>query len=100
MVCLVYNLFLIYLIIVSVIQWAKKTGDYAVLSHPDLCVLALTYMLHEQGRKAKEMAVEKKEPDQASGLAIHCQTWKLTMHDSRVLKVRRTMEQYLLQKSC
>ncbi|KAF8238926.1 hypothetical protein L208DRAFT_1239580 [Tricholoma matsutake] len=69
-----------------VIQWAKKTGDYAVLSHPDLCVLALTYMLHEQGRKAKEMAVEKKEPDQASGLAIHCQTWKLTMHDSRVLK--------------
>jgi RNA-binding protein NOB1 len=29
----------------SVIQWAKKTGDYSVLSHADLCVLALTYML-------------------------------------------------------
>ncbi|KJA29838.1 hypothetical protein HYPSUDRAFT_31838 [Hypholoma sublateritium FD-334 SS-4] len=31
-----------------VIQWAKKTGDYSVLSHPDLCVLALTYLLKEE----------------------------------------------------
>ncbi|PFH51284.1 hypothetical protein AMATHDRAFT_47177 [Amanita thiersii Skay4041] len=31
-----------------VIQWAKKTGDYNVLSHSDLCVLALTYSLHEE----------------------------------------------------
>ncbi|KAG5654622.1 hypothetical protein H0H81_011597 [Sphagnurus paluster] len=37
-----------------VIQWAKKTGDYSVLSHPDLCVLALTYALHEEAKKAKE----------------------------------------------
>jgi RNA-binding protein NOB1 len=37
-----------------VIQWAKKTGDYSVLSHPDLCVLALTYMLNEEDKKAKE----------------------------------------------
>ncbi|KIY49450.1 hypothetical protein FISHEDRAFT_41556 [Fistulina hepatica ATCC 64428] len=34
--------------IAHVIQWAKKTGDYAVLSHADICVLALTYALHEQ----------------------------------------------------
>lgn len=27
------------------IQFAKRTGDYSVLSHADLCVLALTYML-------------------------------------------------------
>lgn len=33
-----------------VIQWAKKTGDYSVLSHPDLCILALTYALHEEER--------------------------------------------------
>ncbi|KAJ7228411.1 Nin one binding Zn-ribbon like-domain-containing protein [Mycena pura] len=32
----------------TVIRWAKKTGDYAVLSHPDLCVLALTYSIHER----------------------------------------------------
>ncbi|KAI0053729.1 hypothetical protein FA95DRAFT_1481220 [Auriscalpium vulgare] len=34
-----------------VIQFAKKTGDYSVLSHPDLCVLALTYALNEQEKK-------------------------------------------------
>jgi RNA-binding protein NOB1 len=37
-----------------VIQWAKKTGDYSVLSHPDLCVLALTYLLSEEDKKLKE----------------------------------------------
>ncbi|KAG6817854.1 hypothetical protein H0H87_001686 [Tephrocybe sp. NHM501043] len=37
-----------------VIQWAKKTGDYSVLSHPDLCVLALTYALHEEAKKPTE----------------------------------------------
>ncbi|KIL70250.1 hypothetical protein M378DRAFT_156329 [Amanita muscaria Koide BX008] len=36
-----------------VIQCSKKTGDYSVLSHPDLCVLALTYMLHK-GEKLTE----------------------------------------------
>jgi rRNA maturation endonuclease Nob1 len=35
-----------------VIQGAKKTGDYAVLSHPDLCVLALTYSLHKREEAA------------------------------------------------
>jgi RNA-binding protein NOB1 len=71
MVCSIHSLCVIWLIIASVIQWAKKTGDYTVLSHPDLCVLALTYMLHEQGKKAKEMVVEEKKSDQASVLAIH-----------------------------
>ncbi|KAF8165550.1 Nin one binding Zn-ribbon like-domain-containing protein [Crassisporium funariophilum] len=42
-----------------VIQWAKKTGDYAVLSHPDLCVIALTHTLHEEDKKAKEKAKEE-----------------------------------------
>ncbi|KAJ7167504.1 Nin one binding Zn-ribbon like-domain-containing protein [Mycena filopes] len=44
----------------TVIQWAKKTGDYAVLSHPDLCVLALTYSLHqrEKAREARFSDVE------------------------------------------
>lgn len=34
-----------------VIQWAKKTGDYSVLSHADLCVLALTYALDQEYKK-------------------------------------------------
>ncbi|KAF8812233.1 hypothetical protein BYT27DRAFT_7182666 [Phlegmacium glaucopus] len=37
-----------------VIQWSKKTGDYSVLSHPDLCVLALTFSLHEEDKKENE----------------------------------------------
>ncbi|KAJ3793096.1 Nin one binding Zn-ribbon like-domain-containing protein [Lentinula aff. detonsa] len=38
----------------SVIQWAKKTGDYSVLSNPDLSVLALTHTLQEKAKKDKE----------------------------------------------
>ncbi|KAF9268210.1 hypothetical protein L218DRAFT_918632 [Marasmius fiardii PR-910] len=40
--------------IASVIQWAKKTGDYSVLSHPDICVLALTQTLHEEAQAGKD----------------------------------------------
>ncbi|KAF7332261.1 20S-pre-rRNA D-site endonuclease NOB1 [Mycena kentingensis (nom. inval.)] len=40
----------------AVVQTAKKTGDYAVLSHPDLCVLALTYSLHHREKKKREHA--------------------------------------------
>ncbi|KAG6903419.1 hypothetical protein C0995_005442 [Termitomyces sp. Mi166 len=40
------------------IQWAKKTGDYSVLSHADLCVLALTYALHEEAKKSAQQNVE------------------------------------------
>lgn len=38
-----------------VIQFSKKTGDYSVLSHADLCVLALTYGLD---KKEKELAAK------------------------------------------
>ncbi|KAI0068592.1 hypothetical protein BV25DRAFT_1903994 [Artomyces pyxidatus] len=45
-----------------VIQFAKKTGDYSVLSHPDLCVLALTYALDQQEKKlASQVSDEKPE---------------------------------------
>jgi RNA-binding protein NOB1 len=37
----------------KVIAAAKKTGDYSVLSRPDLCVLALTYNAHEDESKRK-----------------------------------------------
>ncbi|KAJ7241909.1 Nin one binding Zn-ribbon like-domain-containing protein [Mycena haematopus] len=49
----------------AVIAGAKKTGDYAVLSHPDLCILALTYSLHQREKAAAEkLAGESaKKPD-------------------------------------
>ncbi|KAI0089072.1 Nin one binding Zn-ribbon like-domain-containing protein [Irpex rosettiformis] len=42
-----------------VIQFAKKTGDYSVLSTADLCVLALTYALEQ-----KEINEEEKNVSQ------------------------------------
>ncbi|KAG2155008.1 Nin one binding Zn-ribbon like-domain-containing protein [Suillus bovinus] len=44
-----------------VVQFAKKTGDYAVLSHADICVLALTHSLH-----VREQASSENDPKEAS----------------------------------
>lgn len=33
---------------------AKKTGDYSVLSHSDICVVALTYELDSQEKEKSE----------------------------------------------
>ena len=33
---------------------AKKTGDYSVLSHTDICVVALTYELDLQEKEKSE----------------------------------------------
>ncbi|THV08300.1 hypothetical protein K435DRAFT_832826 [Dendrothele bispora CBS 962.96] len=52
--------------LVAVIQYAKKTGDYAVLSHPDLCVLALTHTLHMQAQKTKDSVDQNGEAKQTS----------------------------------
>jgi RNA-binding protein NOB1 len=41
-----------------VIQFAKRTGDYSVLSHADLSVLALTYDLHIQAKAELEQQVD------------------------------------------
>ena len=38
------------------IQFAKKTGDYSVLSHADLCVIALTLSIDR-----REKTIESKE---------------------------------------
>ncbi|TDL29818.1 hypothetical protein BD410DRAFT_709650 [Rickenella mellea] len=43
--------------LVHVTQFAKKTGDYSVLSHADLCVLALTYAL-DLKEKAEKLRVQ------------------------------------------
>lgn len=36
---------------ISAIAVAKKTGDYSVLSHADICVVALTYELDSEEEK-------------------------------------------------
>ena len=45
------------------IQWAKKTGDYSVLSHADLCVLALTYELDQEQKALVDESRPTGEPD-------------------------------------
>src|SRR5882724_9042707 len=42
------------LVLLLVIEFAKKTGDYAVLSSTDLCVLALTYAVAEEAKLLQE----------------------------------------------
>jgi len=42
-----------------VIQFAKKTGDYSVLSHADLCVIALTYSLDKKEKESEVKAVSE-----------------------------------------
>ncbi|KAH8118468.1 Nin one binding Zn-ribbon like-domain-containing protein [Phellopilus nigrolimitatus] len=54
-----------------VIQFAKKTGDYSVLSHADLCVLALTLALdtQEKAEKATQDAETALKENGAEGAA-------------------------------
>lgn len=40
-----------HLLVIIVIQFTKKTGDYSALSHADICVLALTYALDKAERE-------------------------------------------------
>lgn len=49
------------LIALLVIQYAKKTGDYSVLSAPDLAVLALTYALQQQDKAAQEKQAQDEQ---------------------------------------
>ena len=42
---------------------AKKTGDYSVLSNADLSVLALTYLLHLEGKAEELRMASQPQPD-------------------------------------
>lgn len=44
------------------IQSAKKTGDYSVLSYSDLCVLALTYMLDLEDKRQSRVQMAGANP--------------------------------------
>ncbi|KAF8551480.1 hypothetical protein OG21DRAFT_1417902 [Imleria badia] len=46
----------------QVIQFAKKTGDYAVLSHADICVLALTHTLQLEENAVLEKQKQEEVP--------------------------------------
>ncbi|KAL1740432.1 Nin one binding Zn-ribbon like-domain-containing protein [Schizophyllum fasciatum] len=58
----------------EVIKWAKKTGDYSVLSQADLCVIALTYALHQE---------EKKKAEAKARLIRHLTSISNRLHDPR-----------------
>ncbi|KAH0839844.1 Nin one binding Zn-ribbon like-domain-containing protein [Lanmaoa asiatica] len=52
----------------QVIQLAKKTGDYAVLSHADICVLALTHTLQlEENALLEKQKEEIRSNDPGNG---------------------------------
>ena len=64
---------------ISAIVVAKKTGDYSILSHTDLCVVALTYELDAEEK-------EKSEDSQVSiiGLILGiCAEWRTGRTGSR-----------------
>ncbi|GJE84353.1 Nin one binding Zn-ribbon like-domain-containing protein [Phanerochaete sordida] len=52
-----------------VIQFAKKTGDYSVLSTPDLAVLALTYMLEQKAKAEAEASSSPQQQDNVPAAA-------------------------------
>jgi RNA-binding protein NOB1 len=52
---------------ISVIEHSKKTGDYAVLSHADLCVLALTYALDAEEKAQVRTTNTDSLPTKARG---------------------------------
>lgn len=56
----------------TVIQFAKKTGDYAVLSHTDICVLALTHtlQLEENARLEKQKLEVNRQLSSSFGHAL------------------------------
>lgn len=54
----------------EVVAFSKKTGDYAVLSKADLCVLALTWGLHQQ----HEQMLENQRGAQESQSAVTGET--------------------------
>lgn len=62
------------------IQFAKKTGDYSVLSHADLSVLALTYALDMKERAVKEKAQE------AVCIYVLCSVMYVLMPSSRKMR--------------
>jgi len=57
-ICQLSNNISLFLSFCVVIQFAKKTGDYSVLSHADLSVLALTYNLHIQAEVEMRISQE------------------------------------------
>ena len=58
------------------IQWSKKTGDYSVLSHADICVLALTHTLHEEAKQHKD---ELKSSEEAGAKNANIREFVLTI---------------------
>ncbi|KAL1735893.1 Nin one binding Zn-ribbon like-domain-containing protein [Schizophyllum commune] len=68
----------------EVIKWAKKTGDYSVLSQADLCVIALTYALQQEEKKKAEAKRDESDPREPTNPD---DTIKETLEDTEPLDV-------------
>lgn len=78
----------------TVIEGAKKTGDYSVLSHADLCVLALTYALD----LAEKQETEKLAASQVSVRLLRCWSWVCS--DGSVSKAKTTFTARMERLRC
>ncbi|KIK67798.1 hypothetical protein GYMLUDRAFT_190553 [Collybiopsis luxurians FD-317 M1] len=74
----------------AVIQWAKKTGDYAVLSSPDLSVLALTHTLHERAKSDKEKEASLEESLNDLDIKDPAEAIETAMEDENPLEAEDT----------
>ncbi|KAL1662350.1 Nin one binding Zn-ribbon like-domain-containing protein [Schizophyllum commune] len=73
--------------IAEVIKWAKKTGDYSVLSQADLCVIALTYALQQEEEKKAEVKVRLRDESDPREPTNPDDTIKETLEDTEPLDV-------------
>ncbi|KAL1680757.1 Nin one binding Zn-ribbon like-domain-containing protein [Schizophyllum commune] len=71
----------------EVIKWAKKTGDYSVLSQADLCVIALTYALQQEEKKKAEAKVRLRDESDPREPTNPDDTIKETLEDTEPLDV-------------
>ncbi|TFK22325.1 hypothetical protein FA15DRAFT_695776 [Coprinopsis marcescibilis] len=80
----------------NVIQWSKKTGDYSVLSHADICVLALTHTLHEEAKQRKvagESGEEIASTSETNGISASDSASQQTDTEGDATKLAEALEQ-------
>ncbi|EKM59312.1 uncharacterized protein PHACADRAFT_205515 [Phanerochaete carnosa HHB-10118-sp] len=74
-----------------IVQFAKKTGDYSVLSTADLCVLALTYSLEQKAKEEAEAFGSIPQQDNVPSAAEASSN--LRSAESQVESVSQTIEE-------
>ncbi|KAF5333701.1 hypothetical protein D9611_002494 [Ephemerocybe angulata] len=85
----------------QVIQWSKKTGDYAALSHADICVIALTHTLAEEAKQLKEQEEADLKTEEACPSTVIASSSQAgpTSADATVDEVAKDLEGASLEDS-